>query len=286
MVMASLLLAMFTAWVDRRVVARLEGRRRPRNGIIGSIARTVGDMARVRAPRFWPTFVAAISLLPAMMLTTLLLHGILAQATGADPETAMADSLLWWLALLLAASVAGRWVSTCFEDGTDVWSRRRLLSTVTPWLGLWIVLFVTLFAVALAPEGGHPVAAVTLVAVAGLWRRVEGAGTQSFLSSRAGAPADVLARLSSHLSVTALLLVAFAVSGLITPLSSLPSASLAAALLLAIGAGVFFSRVSAHILFHDPTPRRLRRFAWGGLLPLAGIDVLIAALQVADQVAK
>ena len=286
MVTMAFVLAWFVSWFDGRVVARLEGRRRRRNGLLGSLARAVADMARVPQPRLWPTLVAALSLLPALLLVATMLHLVFALAFGAQRVVTTIPGLLWWLAALLGAAAANRWVLTCVWVGSRDLGRRRLLSALTPWFGLWLALSITLAGVGLKQGTFHPVATLVLLAMAGLWRRLEAQMHQPGLSANAGAAAQIMAAIASHLAVAALILAAAAVSGLLPLLPTQPMllapGPLAAVLLLVVAAGVFLSRVCVVVLFSDPTPQRLRRFAWGGLLPLAGVEVPISALQLAE----
>jgi hypothetical protein len=277
-------LAWFVSWFDGRVLARLEGRRRRRNGLLGSLARAVADMVRVRSPRLWPTMVAVLSVLPALLLVAGMLHLVFALAFGAQMVATTNPGLLWWLAALLGAAAANRWVLTCVWVGSSDLGRRRLLSGLTPWFGLWVALSITLVGVGLVPGTFHPVATLVLIAMAGLWRRLEAQMHQPGISASAGAAAQILAGMASHLAVTALILAAAAVSGLLLLLPTQPMllapGPLTAVLLLVVAAGGFLSRVCAVVLFSDPTPQRLRRFAWGGLLPLAGVEVVVSALQL------
>ncbi|MBT4099707.1 MAG: hypothetical protein HOM68_20305 [Gemmatimonadetes bacterium] len=290
MVTMAFVLAWFVSWFDGRVLARIEGRRRRRNGLLGSLARAVADMVRVRSPTLWPTMVAALSVLPALLLVAGMLHVVFALAFGAQMLATTVPGLLWWLAALLGAAAANRWILTCVWVGSRDLGRRRLLSGLTPWFGLWVALFITLVGVGLVPATFHPVATLVLIAMAGLWRRLEAQMHPPGISVDAGAAAQILAAMASHLVVTALILAAAAVSGLsqLLPTEPMPltPGSLAAALLLVVAAGVFLSRVCAVVLFSDPTPQRLRRFAWGGLLPLAGVEVVVSAAQVAQGISQ
>ena len=286
MVTMAFVLACVVSWFDGRVVARLEGRRRRRNGLVGSLARAVADMVRVPKPRLWPTMVAALSVLPALLLVTGMLHSIFALAFGAERVATTISGLLWWLAAVLGAAAANRWVLTCVWVGSRDLGRRRLLSSLTPWFGLWVALFITLVGVGLVPGAFHPVATLGLIAMAGLWRRLEAQMQQPGISANAGAAAQILAGMASHLAVTALILAGAAVSGLLLLLPTQPMllapGPLAAVLLLVVAVGVVLSRVCVVVLFSDPTPQRLRRFAWLGLLPLAGVEVVVSALQLAE----
>ncbi|MBT6146236.1 MAG: hypothetical protein HOH74_12440 [Gemmatimonadetes bacterium] len=283
---AGLAFGWLTAWVDRRARARLEGRRRMRYGLWGSLARHVAALSRSGGPRFWPSCTAALNLLPALLLITILLQAILALRSGETEMGAMDPGrLLWWLALLLAAAASSRWVllvmwptSSQIPGGMG----RRMLESVTPWFGLLVALVVLFLGVGLLPMVPHPIAAAGLIVAAGLWRQLDEQGRQAGANALTGAAADLLARVASHLTVAALILTALITSGVSSLLidESTPAAGGAVVALFVLG--VFLSRLSATVLMSAPTPQRLRRFTWGGLLPLAVVECLLSAALMAQ----
>lgn len=280
--LGALILAALTAWMDRRTRARMEGRRRPRHGLLGSVARIVADLARAPVPRLWPTLIASLSLLPALMLVTILLHAVVGSRFGGAIARSP-EQILWWFGLLVAATLAHRWILPSMwaePPGTDPSARRHLMASLTPWLGLWVALLILLFGVGLAPQGVHPVAAMGLLLSAGLCRRLDAVSRHRGSVATTGASADLLARMASHLVVTALVLMAIIVSGILSQLPVRPIEVALFVLLLALLGGVFFSRWVCIGLFGDPTPRRLRHFAWGGLLPVAVFEMGMSVLQM------
>ncbi len=287
--MASLVCGWLTAWVNRRTRARLEGRRRMRNGLWGSLTRHVAALARSGPPRFWPSVVASLSLLPALWLVSILLHSILALSLSETEVVAAAPGrLLWWLALLLAAAASSRWVllvmwpTSSLQDSAG----RGMLGSVIPWFGLALALVAFFVGVGLLPQMPHPVAAAGLIVAAGLWRQLdeEGARERAGASALAGAAADLLAGIASHLTVAALVLAALITSGVLRLLMDPFTPAAGGALVGLFVLGVFLSRLAATVLWSAPTPQRLRHFTWGGLLPLALIECLLSVALIAQGV--
>lgn len=283
--LGALICAAVAAWVDHRTQARLEGRRRLRNGLWGSFARAVAMVARDPQPRFWRCFVAAFSLLSALLWVAILLRSLLMNVYppgGTAAPAPGASELLWWMALLLSAAASSRWASASTETQRGNARNRWHLENATPLLGLSVALGTLLLGVGLLPGMPHPLAVVVLIVAAGLWRRLDARGHHTGIT--AGGVVGVFVQITSHLLVAALTLAAITVSGVQVLLAGesvvLAGGSIAAMFLV----GIFLSRFAATTVLSSPTPPRLRTFTWGRLLPLALAECLLSATLLAQGV--
>jgi len=247
-------------------------------------------MARDPQPRFWRCFVAAFSLLPALLLVAILLRSLLMTVHlpgGTAAPVLDAAQLLWWMALLLSAAAASRWALASTDTQRRSAGNRWHLEEVTPLLGLSVALGTLLLGVGLLPGVPHPLAAVALVVAAGLWRRLQASGHHAGMQVSAGGVVGVFVQIASHLIVAALILAAITVGGVqslafqnlwIGESVVLAGGSMAAMFMV----GIFLSRFAATALLSSPTPPRLRTFTWGRLLPLALAECLLSATLLAQ----